>query len=171
MSGLTCQNPGKEKASTYGPGSSRTTSGPTAAPQRCACGFRSPSPRPESKELTAADLSGTASLAVQHANAGCRTRQAAGQRCQCGVKSWLVPAAFLHCHWSSCWPRLLPPPCTSRHNPLFWFLNSYDPSDCGTGSHKALAAPLGGCWMMSGVPAAVELLATATSSPEFCACS
>jgi hypothetical protein len=29
---------------------------------------------------------------------------------QLAVKSWLVPAAFLHGHWSYCWPRLLPAP-------------------------------------------------------------
>ena len=27
-----------------------------------------------------------------------------------GLKSWLVPGAFLQGHWSNCWPRLLPAP-------------------------------------------------------------
>src|SRR6266567_599317 len=88
---------------------------------------------------------------------------------QWGAKSWLVPGAFLHGHWSSCWPALLPAPSTSRHRPLLRFWNSKEPSDCARGCHRPLADPLGTCWTMSGLPAAVALLATATSSPEFSA--
>src|SRR3989442_1697241 len=65
---------------------------------------------------------------------------------QFGLKSWLLPAAFLHGHWSSCWPRLAPAPKTSRHRPLAEFLNSQEPSDCRTGSHWALADELAGSW-------------------------
>src|SRR5215469_5897171 len=62
--------------------------------------------------------------------------------CQRAKKSWLVPAAFLHGHWSSCWPVLLPAPNTSRHSPLLRFWNSKDPSDCAKGCHRLPAAPL-----------------------------
>src|ERR1017187_392652 len=90
---------------------------------------------------------------------------------QWGVKSWLLPAAFLQDHWSSCWPVLLLAPKTSRHRPLPEFLNSQEPSDCCIGSHWLLADPFTGCCTMSGVPAAVALPDTVRSSPEFCACS
>ena len=66
---------------------------------------------------------------------------------------------------------MLPAPVTSRHRPLAEFLNSHEPSDCRTGSHWLLAEELAGSWAMSGVPAAVALPVTVTSSPEFCACS
>ena len=82
----------------------------------------------------------------------------------------MVPGAFLHAHWSSCWPVLAFAPKTSRHRPLAAFLNSQEPSDWRTGSHWALAEELAGSWAMSGVPAAVALPVTVTSSPEFWAC-
>src|SRR4051794_27851039 len=90
---------------------------------------------------------------------------------QLGMKSWLVAGTFLQDHWSSCWPVLLPAPNTSRHRPLFWFWNCQDPSDCCSGFHRELAAPLRACCTMSGTPAVVELLATATTCPEFWACN
>jgi hypothetical protein len=64
---------------------------------------------------------------------------------QRGVKSWLGPGAFLQGHWSNCCPVLLPAPYTSRHRPLFWFLNCQEPSDCCWGSHWLAALPLTRC--------------------------